>query len=98
MINEFYIYLLAITNIIFFILGYILANLIKIHGVSYNSQGFLGSPIKTDISHNISIDESKYITDIVIDNIEKKYTDIAKEIKTSEKIDDSVAKLKKMKG
>lgn len=98
--NNINIYILITINVLSLTIGYILGKLSSISGVSYNSQGktrTFGINNNQNIS-SISIDESKYITDLSTNNIEKKYTKIAEEIKSQDDISDSISKLKKMKG
>jgi hypothetical protein len=99
-INNFVIYLLAILNLICFILGFFTARLVGFGGVSYSSQATIGvhGKNKEKLTNSVSIDDSKYITSIDTQYLEKKYTSIAEEKKSEENIGASVSKLKQMKG
>lgn len=99
-INNFVIYLLAILNLICFILGFFAARLVGFGGVSYSSQATIGvhGKNKEKLTNSVSIDDSKYITSIETQYLEKKYTSIAEEKKSEENIGASVSKLKQMKG
>lgn len=96
--NNYFLYILISSNIIFFILGYLVCKVTNFHGVSYNSQGISRTQLKKDNLKNVVIDDSKYITSINTSDLEKKYTNIATEIKSDESISQSVSKLKQMKG
>jgi hypothetical protein len=50
-----------------------------------------------NISSAISIDDSKFVTDIKTDGMEKKYSSIAETKTSSEDISGSISKLKNMK-
>jgi hypothetical protein len=99
--------LLSILTII------LLFNLVFIAGIyiglNYNSQANFGSQLifnKTDKLKNtnnntinkISIDDTKYVTKINTDNLEKKYDDIASIKYSEDTIESSVNKLKTLKG
>jgi hypothetical protein len=100
--------LLSILTII------LLFNLVFIAGIyiglNYNSQPNFGSQSaiskatksKNTNSSNtiskISIDDTKYVTKINTDNLEKKYEDITSIKESQETIESSVNKLKTLKG
>jgi len=91
--------LLIISHIICLILGYILGQLRSISGVSISSQPnkVLQSIVNKDTKQSISIDSSKFVTNITTEGMEKKYATLG-EIKDSEEnISSSVNKLKSMK-
>lgn len=98
--NNFTIYLIVLLNLICFILGFLTSKLVVFRGVSYNSQAIIATPGKNQekLTKKVSIDDSKYITNIDTNSLERKYTNIAKEISSEENISSSVSKLKQMKG
>ncbi len=100
MTNNFIIYLTVILNLICFILGFLTARLVSFGGVSYNSQATITTPGKNreKLTKKVSIDDSKYITNIDTNSLERKYTNIAEETLSEENIGSSVSKLKQMKG
>lgn len=100
MTNNFIIYLIVILNLICFILGFLVARLLSFGGVSYNSQANIATPGKNQekLTKKVSIDDSKYITSIDTNSLERKYTNIAEEKHSEENISSSVSKLKQMKG
>lgn len=99
-INNFTIYLIVVLNLICFILGFLAAKLLVFGGVSYNSQPHIATPGKNQekLTKKVSIDDSKYITNIDTNSLERKYTNIAEEQHSEENISSSVSKLKQMKG
>lgn len=99
-INNFTIYLIVVLNLICFILGFLAAKLLVFGGVSYNSQATIATPGKNQekLTKKVSIDDSKYITNIDTNSLERKYTSIAEETHSEENISSSISKLKQMKG
>ena len=99
-INNFTIYLIVLLNLICFILGFLSAKLLISGGVSYSSQATIATPGKNQekLTKKVSIDDSKYLTNIDINSLEKKYSNIAEETHSEENISSSVSKLKQMKG
>jgi len=102
MIDTIYILLiiLILLNIVFFFLGYFLGRL-------NSSQTTIGSqPVSffdksksnNDNSINkITIDESKYVTDIKTSGMEKKYENLGETKISTENIESSINKLKNIK-
>ena len=93
--------ILSLINILSFGLGYLIGKLRPISGVSSNSQVYNGSPINRLDGQNklkISIDDSKFVTEIKTDGLEKKYTDLGDKKVSNENIGNSINKLKNMKG
>lgn len=93
------IYYIISLNILFFLTGYLF-------GKSSNSQakksGLLNSKHiqinKNNSQNSLSIDETKVITKINTDNLEKKYDTISKEKESTENISSAINKLKNIKG
>jgi hypothetical protein len=100
MTNNFIIYLAIILNLICFSLGFLTARLVSFGGVSYSSQANIATPGKNreNLTKKVSIDNSKFITNIDTNSLERKYTNIAEETLSEENIGSSVSKLKQMKG
>lgn len=91
--------ILVILNILSFICGYILAKVTSNSGV-YNSQqtGSINKTIKNQPLNRVIIDDTKYVTDIKTDNLEKKYDQLGDTKQSSDNIDSAINKLKNMKG
>lgn len=93
------IFLLSILYITIGIVGYIAGR------ISCGSQAFLGSPLnknKTLLNnelhqHKITIDESKFVTEINTSGIEKKYEKLGETKVSEDAISQSVNKLKNLK-
>ncbi len=100
LILVFIIILFIISYVIVFTLGFIIGLFWLNRGVSNDRSLFTKSNkcVTTNSGQNsISIDNTKFVTDIKTEGMEKKYSDIA-ETKTSEdNISNSIAKLKNMK-
>ena len=93
--------ILSIINILSFSLGYILGKLRPISGVSNSSQAYYGSPDNrpnSQVRPKISIDDTKFVTEIKTDGLEKKYNDLGDKKVSNENIGNSINKLKNMKG
>ncbi len=91
--------ILILLNVVFFFLGYIVGKLNCSTSVleptehsNLSSKNKFQKPTKS-----ISIDETKFVTDIKIDNLEKKYDSLGDKKISSEKITDSITKLKNIK-
>lgn len=92
--------LLILLNVVFFFLGYIISRL------SHSQANVQSQPVsffdknkstKENAINKISINETKYITDIKTSDLEKKYDNLG-EIKVSnENIESSINKLKNLK-
>jgi hypothetical protein len=93
-----FIIILVILNIFSFVLGCLVGKLLLVNGVSMISnkpKSFFQSEQK---SEKVNIDEKIHITNIKTDGMVKKYDSLG-EVKTSEEnINNSIEKLKKMKG
>lgn len=86
---------LIILNIISFALGFLIGKVLFLSGVS-----ILDKPksfMKSQTANNIKIDEKIHITDINLDGIEKKYTNLGEIKQSNENISSSIDKLKKIK-
>jgi len=93
-------YLSLFLNLVFFILGYIVAKI-------YHSQHNIGSQSNLWVNNRstnnvksatkIAIDESKYVTDINLSGIEKKYDELGDTKVSNDQIASSVDKLKNLK-
>jgi hypothetical protein len=84
------------TGVCFFLIGYFCGNRTS-NGVYYtenikNNQSYLKS------NNKISIDETKFVTDIKTDNLEKKYNSLGDIKQSQENINSSINKLKNIKG
>lgn len=93
--------ILSLINILSFFLGYILGKLRPISGVSNSSQAYFGSPgnkLNTNNRTKISIDDTKFVTEIKTEGLEKKYNDLGDKTISNENIGNSISKLKNMKG
>lgn len=98
-------YYIVIVNILIFIAGYLIGknnNSTIIH----SSNEILEDNIKKknikrkqkNPLNQISIDETKVVTKIVTDNLEKKYENLAETKESNENISSAINKLKNMKG
>lgn len=88
--------LIIVVCLLSFGIGYIL-------GIIYGHKGVLPIGVKSDKSTVLSkqivaIDDTKFVTDIKTDNLEKKYTSLGDKTSTQDNISGSVNKLKNMKG
>lgn len=87
-----------ILGIILFILGYVISFL---RNSTMHSSGISQKMNKITNNKNnklsISIDDSKYVTDIATDNLEKKYNNLGDIIQSSDNIESSISKLKNLK-
>lgn len=97
--NETIIWLSLI--ILSYLAGYI-TRYVSYSGVSIDSVngGYKGNLVKnTSINQNlIKIDDTKFVTDITTEGLEKKYTNLGETKNTTENVSSSVNKLKSMKG
>lgn len=95
---------LAYTSVIFvsyiivLSIGFIMGKYLLINNEASNS-GFRKSTKQQNlVPNNISIDDTKVVLDIQTNNLEKKFTNIAKTLEKDNDIQSSVNKLKNMKG
>lgn len=79
----------------FFMIGYLLGKLSVSNGVSKCNKSFIKNDQKNTLG---SIDDTKFVVKIKTDELQKKYDQLG-DIKSSEEnINNSVSKLKNMKG
>ena len=99
-ILVFLLILFIISYVIVFVLGLFIGGLYLNRGVS-NDRISINRSNKNIAEKNtmnaISIDDSKFVTDIKTDGMEKKYESIAETKSSSEDISNSISKLKNMK-
>lgn len=90
--------ILILLNVVFFFLGYIIGK-ISHSQTNYGSQSTVfGKKNQPNISSiPISIDETKYVTDINLSGLEKKYDNIGDTVVSNENISSSISKLKNIK-
>lgn len=100
-------YYIIILNIIVLIVGYLLGKSHNTNSIIYqnNHKTDTGSISKKNTStkrksniNKINIDETKVVTKIVTDNLEKKYDDLTESKESDENISSAISKLKNMKG
>lgn len=88
-------------SILFYLAGYI-THYVRYSGVSIDmgNNTYKGNLVKnTSINQKlIKIDDTKFVTDITTEGLEKKYTDLGETKNTTENVSSSVNKLKSMKG
>lgn len=97
--SDYIIYLILISfDIVFFLLGYSIGRT--------SSQKFVDSQrvffqkdkqFQLDQNEKITIDQSKYVTNIDTTNMEKRYEELGETKKTNESIESSINKLKNLK-
>jgi hypothetical protein len=94
--------ILLLLNIFSFIIGFILGKIGPMLGVFSNSSEKPDSFFKTNNTTKrkpvIDIDETKYVVDISTKGLEKKYDSLGEVKQSSDNIQNSVNKLKNMKG
>ncbi len=88
--------ILFILVFISFVLGFIVGKLNTVDGVSLHNRP--GNNSQKQSKNKISIDNAKFVTDIKLDGIEKKYTELGETKTSNTNIESSVNKLKSMKG
>lgn len=93
------IYLLIVLNIIIFGIGYIVG---KINSYSPGKNGIHLGPLHgVDNTHNthnkVKIDQTKFVTEISVEGIEKKYDKLGETQLSADNIEVSVNKLKNLK-
>lgn len=81
------------------VIGYILGKINSISGV-YNIQSkqSIRKQAIIEAVSQVSIDDKKFVTDIKTDDFEKKYDNLGDTKKSKENIENSVNKLRNMKG
>lgn len=94
-------------SLIFLIIGYLLGINLKYHQYFNNkneevNESFFTKNAKNKIDKKakspiIDIDDSTFVTKITTDNLEKKYDNLANESSTTEDINHSINKLKKLR-
>lgn len=100
-------YYIIIINVLVLIAGYLLGKndiiSIKTHqkntgtSVEYANNKKNEKPNKKTNSNKITIDETKVVTKIITDNLEKKYVDLAGYNESDENISSAINKLKNIK-
>lgn len=91
--------ILVILNIFSFVIGLILGKIWSISGVYDNEKPTSFFKQQNNITKNkVSIDDTKYVTSIKTEGLEKKYNSLGDIKKSDENIQNSVNKLKNMKG
>jgi cytochrome c biogenesis protein ResB len=86
-----------LTGMIFFILGGIIGYLIASSGVSINNKVSKFSNSQANKMAKINIDDTKFVVDIKIDELEKKYEQLGDIKQSNDNISGSINKLKNMK-
>lgn len=91
--------ILIILNIFSLILGFILGKILSNSGVSIHENKTAKSFFaEKSPKQKVSIDDTKYVTTIKTDGLEKKYQKLGEIKKSDENIQTSINKLKNMKG
>lgn len=106
--SNYLLYLLIISNILFFILGYIIAKLNTKNYSNITESGYIfNKQNKKEIEQNrviqklqqVNIDERKVVIDTDISGLEKKFDDISETTMVNDNIASSINKLSQvMKG
>lgn len=92
--TDIMIIILVIMNIISFGIGYLLA---KLNFGYINIIPNKEHQVVQQVKHNISIDDTKFVTKISTDGMEKKYNCLGETTVIAEDINSSVNKLKNLK-
>ena len=101
--------LTAILFIVLFVVSYIIVFLLGLFiGISYSNRGVSNNSIfhnkvnkntsPTNSGVSISIDDTKFVTEIKTDGMEKKFETIGDTKNSTDNISNSIAKLKNLKG
>lgn len=90
--------ILLILNIFSLIIGFILGQIWSISGVSNIEKPKSFFQQQSENKVKVSIDNTKYVTNIKTDNLEKKYNSLGEIKQSQENIENSVNKLKNIKG
>ena len=100
MIENYIPYLIPLSYLIVLLIGYLIGASMR----TYSDIGVLNSKPKSFITKDsggpvtkISIDDTKYVTDINVSGLEKKYESLGETVKSEENIDNAVNKLKNLK-
>ena len=97
--NNITVYLFLSTNIVFFILGFIVSQYISTEQFTQvNDMVSVKSKSKDRNKTSIEIDDTKYVSKINTAGLEKKYNSLGDVKKTDQSISSSVNKLKNLKG
>lgn len=106
--SNYLLYLLIISNVLFFILGYIIAKLNTKNYSNITESGYIfNKQNKKEIEQNrviqklqqVNIDERKVVIDTDISGLEKKFDDISETTMVNDNIASSINKLSQvMKG
>ncbi len=97
--NNITVYLFLSTNIVFFILGFIVSKYISTEQFTQvNDMVSVKSKSKDRNKTSIEIDDTKYVSKINTAGLEKKYNSLGDVKKTDQSISSSVNKLKNLKG
>lgn len=97
--DDKFIIILVILNIISFFIGYILGKNRIIQNIGALEHSSLGiKQKKKENINNISIDETKVVSKINTDGLEKRYDKLGDKKESQENITTSINKLKNMKG
>lgn len=91
---------ILVCGSVFFLLGYILGKLSSQQNIGSQPVSFFKKEKnnQTINESKISIDDTKYVTEISTVGLEKKYQAMGEIKNTNENIESSVSKLKNMKG
>lgn len=91
--------ILILLNIVFFILGYIIGkvNSQHIYATTANKPESFFEKNKTTKSNDIKIDDTKYVTNINTEGLEKKYDTLGETTVSTDDTINSVNKLKNLK-
>jgi|LakMenE27Jul10ns_1017307.scaffolds.fasta_scaffold00295_2 hypothetical protein len=95
--NKLFIILVCI-NILFLLIGYILGKIANNNGVIQNKPKSFFDKESISDNQKITIDNSKVVTEIKTDNLEKKYDQLGTTTQSTENISSAINKLKNMKG
>lgn len=105
MINSSMIYILLFTNLVCFCLGMLVFSAITKASpnninemVSISSKKHQRNKSQIEDKESIEIDDTKYVSKISTDNLEKKYESLGKVKSTQNDTASSVSKLKNLKG
>jgi hypothetical protein len=97
--NNITVYLFLSTNIVFFILGFIVSKYISTEKFTQiNDMVSVKSKTENRNKTAIEIDDTKYVSKINTGGLEKKYDSLGDVKKTDQSISSSVNKLKNLKG
>jgi hypothetical protein len=96
--NNVIIYILIVVNIVLFGLGYAIGRLMSPTGVSYIGNKVAKNNSKIEQHSAVEINESKFVTEIKTDSLEKKFDSLGETKQTQENISSAITKLKNMKG